>query len=227
MPTTAAEAFAATDGQHDIVTVRWGTKAATSNSGVYIVSLTNSLDSCDGNLSEPPLAEIEFHRWLDVCPNMTLDGMQPTVGQLRDRVSRFWIPNEVILYIGKATELSTRLSDYYRTSIGKRSPHSGGFFLKLLSNLDQLWVHYAECGDPESAEGRMLRRFCENVSQGPRLALQDPAHPFPFANLEWPKGIFKAHGLRAARAARRRKSSTNETNSVIRTPVVGPVTEEN
>ena len=57
MPTTVAEAFAPDLGQKDIVTVRWGTKPATSNSGVYVVSLTNSLDSCDGNLNEPPWAE--------------------------------------------------------------------------------------------------------------------------------------------------------------------------
>jgi hypothetical protein len=203
MPATVAEAFAAVDlGHDDIVPVRWGTKPTTSNSGVYIVSLTNSLDSCDGKLSEPPFAEIEFRRWLDVCPNMTLDGMQPSVGQLIDRISRFWIPDEVILYIGKATELSSRLPAYYRTSIGKRSPHSGGFFLKLLSNLDRLWVHYAECDDPESAENKMLLRFCENVSPDSRRTLHDPAHPFPFANLECPKGIFKVHGLRAARERR-------------------------
>jgi hypothetical protein len=122
-----------------------------------------------------------------------------------DRISRFWIPDEAILYMGKATKLSTRLPAYYRTSIGKRSPHSGGFFLKLLSNLDQLWVHYAECNDPETAEDRMLRRFCENVSQVSRIALHDYSHPFPFANLEWPKGTFKAHGLRASREARSRK----------------------
>jgi len=205
MTLTVAEAFAAIDiGQDEIVTIRWGTKPSTSNSGVYIVSLTNSLDSCDGNLNEPALAEIEFRRWLDVCPSMTLDGIEPCVGQLIDRISRFWIPDEALLYIGKATELSSRLSAYYRTSIGKRSPHSGGYFLKLLSDLEQLWVHYAECNDPESAEDTMLQRFCENVSQGSRRALHDPAHPFPFANLEWPKGMFKAHGLRDAREARRK-----------------------
>ncbi len=206
MPATVAEAFAAVDvGQDDIVTVRWGTKPARSDSGVYVVSLTNSLDSCQGSLSEPPLAEVEFQRWLDVCPNMTLDDKKPNVRLLMDRVSRFWIPDEVILYVGKATELSTRLPDYYRTSIGKRSPHSGGFFLKLLSNLEKLWVHYAVCKNPESAEDRMLRRFCESVSQGSRRALHDHAHPFPFANLEWPKGTYKEHGLRAAREARKER----------------------
>ena len=159
---------------------------------------------------------------------MTLDAVQPSITQLMDRISRFWISDEVILYIGKATELSTRLSDYYRTSVGKRSPHSGGFFLKLLSNLDQLWVHYAECNDPESVEDKMIRRFCENVSQGSRGALHDPAHPFPFANLEWPKGIFKAHGLRDVREDRRKRSSTNgKPKSVIRTPMVAPAAEEN
>jgi hypothetical protein len=201
MPVTVAKAFAAI-GQDDIVTIRWGTKPAKSTPGVYIVSLTSSLDSCDGNLSEPALAETQFRRWLEVCPSMTLDGIVPCVDQLIDRISRFWIPDEVILYIGMAAELSSRLPAYYRTSIGACRPHSGGYFLKLLSNLDQLWVHYAECSDPGSAEDKMLQRFCENVSPGSKRALHDPDHPFPFANLEWPKGTRKAHGLRKAREAR-------------------------
>lgn len=51
MPTTIAEAFA-TVGlvREGIVSVRWGTKPTTSERGVYIVSLGESLDTYDGNL---------------------------------------------------------------------------------------------------------------------------------------------------------------------------------
>jgi hypothetical protein len=168
---------------------------------VYIISLTESLDACDGTLIEAPLAAAEFQRWLDACLKLTLDRARPTVEQLTDRIQHSWIRDEVILYIGLAgTSLSTRLGQYYQTPIGARRPHAGGYFLKLLSNLNQLWVHYARCSDPKLAEDGMLRRFCEHVSQQSRQALQDPAHPFPFANLEWPPGTRKAHGLRGARA---------------------------
>jgi hypothetical protein len=211
MPTTIAEAFATVSLDREGV-VKWGTKPTTSKPGVYIVSLTESLDTCDGKLVEAPLAPAEFQHWLKVCPKLTLDGNRPTVQELMDRIQRFWIPDEVILYIGLAgIPLSTRLGQYYRTPIGAHSPHSGGYFLKLLSNLDQVWVHYAQCPDFNLKEDGMLRQFCEHVSQDSRRALKDPVHPFPFGNLEWPPGTRKAHGLLGAREGRRKISKTART----------------
>jgi hypothetical protein len=199
MPTTVAEAFAAVSLSRDGV-VKWGTEPAISKSGVYIVSLVESLDTCDGKLNEAPLERAKFQRWLKVCPELTLDGNRPTVQELMNRIRGFWIPDEVILYIGLAgIPLSTRLGQYYSTPIGARSPHSGGYFLKLLSNRNNVWVHYAQCSDFNRKESGMLRRFCEHVSQDSRRTLKDPVHPFPFANLEWPPGTRKSHGLLRAR----------------------------
>ena len=119
MPTTVADAFATVHlGREAIVTVRWGTKPTTSEPGVYIVSLTESLDTYDGKLMEAPLAVAEFQRWLDVRRKVTLDGIQPTVEQLMDRDRCFWIPDEVILYIGLATSLSTRREAQKKRSTG-------------------------------------------------------------------------------------------------------------
>jgi hypothetical protein len=205
MSTTVADAFAAAGLVRDDV-VKWRTKPRTSDPGVYVVSLSDSLDGFDGKLIEAPLAATEFQHWLDVRPELTLDDHRPTPEQLTARVRDFWIPDEVILYIGLAgTSLSGRVGQYYNTPIGRRSPHAGGYFLKLLSNLDQLWVHYARCPDPELAEDRMLQRFCEHVSQESRLALLDAAHPFPFANLEW--CARKAHGLRGACEPKKKRGS--------------------
>jgi hypothetical protein len=207
MPTTVADAFAAAGLVRDNA-VRWGTKPGTSDPGVYIVSLTGSLDSFDGKLIEAPLAATEFQRWLDLRPELTLDGSRPTVEQLTACVRRFWIPDEVILYIGLAgSSLLERVGHYYNTPIGRRSPHRGGYFLKLLSNLGELGVHYAGCADSAVAERRMLQRFCAHVSQDSRRALQDPAHPFPFANLEWPRGTRKTHGLQGVCEPKRKRGS--------------------
>ena len=76
MPTTIAEAFAAVAlDRDDIVSVRWGTKPTTSKPGVYIVSLTESLDTCNGKLIEAPLAAAQFERWMGgVGPE---DGTRP------------------------------------------------------------------------------------------------------------------------------------------------------
>ena len=126
MPTTIVDAFAAAGLVRNDV-VKWGTKPRTSNPGVYIVSLTDFLDSFDGKLPEAPLGATEFRRWLDVRPELTLDDNRPTPEQLMSRIRRFWIPDEVILYIGLAgTSLSGRVGQYYNTPIGRRSPHAGG-----------------------------------------------------------------------------------------------------
>jgi hypothetical protein len=204
MPTSVAESFGAAGLTREAV-VRWGTRPSTSNPGVYIVALTDSATAITGVRAEAPLADAAFAQWLRVLPDLTLDGARPTVEQLMNRVRGFWLIDETILYIGLATTLSSRLGAYYKTPIGARRPHAGGYFLKLLSNLEELWVHFAPCTDPESAreaEDTMLGRFCDGVSTEAKEALLDPDHPFPFANLEWPRGIRKAHGLRGAREPR-------------------------
>lgn len=50
----------------------------------------------------------------------------------------------------------------------------------------------------------MLRAFCAGVSEETRASLHDPERPFPFANLEWPRGVYKRHGIKGAKASRRR-----------------------
>jgi hypothetical protein len=177
-------------------------KPTTSERGVYVVSLTECLDTCDGKLTGAPLSEAEFQRWLAKRRELTLDGIRPTAPQLMDRIRRFWIPDEVILYIGLAgTSLFTRLGQYYTTPIGDRSPHAGGYFIKLLSNLDQIWVHYARHPDPAIAEDGMLRRFCKQVSQDSRRALLDPFIPSRLPTLS---GAHGTHGLRGACGPKRK-----------------------
>src|SRR5438105_3398685 len=54
--------------------------------------------------------------------------LAPTpVGGVAERVSSFWIPDEVVLYVGLAgSSLGRRLARYYATALGARSPHAGG-----------------------------------------------------------------------------------------------------
>jgi hypothetical protein len=200
MPITIAEAFVAA-GLSPGGCVTWGTKPTTLGSGVYIVSLAESLDSLDGALPRAPLSSTAFERWLNVCPDLTVDGARPTIEELMRRVAAFWLRDEVIVYVGLATSLSSRLRQYYRMPVGARRPHAGGYFLKLLSNLDSLWVHYAQSSDPASAESAIIDRFRSCVSDKTKRDLKDPAHPFPFANLEWPAGVRKTHGIRGATGA--------------------------
>lgn len=220
MPTSVAEAFAAAGLVREAV-VKWGTPPPSREAGVYVVALTPSLGEVDANLPRPPFYDEAFQAWLTRCPALTLDGVRPTADQLKRRIERFWLPDEAILYVGLATQLSSRVRGYYRTPIGARQPHSGGYFLKLLSGLDQLWVHFAPCADPESAESDMINRFCEGVSDATKAVLIDPLHPFPFANLEWPRGTRKSHGLRGARESRSRSASP--VSAVMARPRTQPI----
>lgn len=215
MPTTVADAFSAVALVPEDV-VRWGIRPSTGDSGVYVVSLTVSTDAIETTLPEAPLAAKALETWLQVLPKLTLDDGRPTVEELMKRIRAFWLADETILYIGLATSLSSRLGDYYKTPIGARRPHSGGYFLKLLSNLDALWVHYARTADPAGAEDGMLGRFCANVSDESRRALVDPTHPFPFANLRVAAG-----GQESSWASRSTGASCPGTGSSADIPVQG------
>ena len=126
-----------------------------------------------------------------------LDGhAHPKAEAIAERLSEFWLSDENVVYIGKTDAkrgLAGRLHDYYRTALGNCGPHRGGHWIKTLKNMDSLHIYFAECAVPAQVEGILLKLFIEGVSESTRSALRDPDHPFPFANLEYPKGIKKAH----------------------------------
>lgn len=172
--------------------------------GAYIVARTEAQDEL---VSERPaeLSSESLTQLLAVRPELLLDGRRPTNADLGERLAQCWLPDEPVLYIGLAsTSVRTRVIAYYRTQLGARRPHAGGWFLKTLSDLDDLWVHVAPAADPAGAEDTMLHSFCSRVSDSSRARLQDPDRPFPFANLEWPPGVRKRHGITGAREPRRR-----------------------
>jgi hypothetical protein len=128
-----------------------------------------------------------------------------------------WVPNEPILYVGRAsTSIADRVNAYYRTRLGARAPHAGGWPLKTLSNLDGLSVHVAPTDDPAAAETAMIDAFVAGVPKPTSDLLVDPALPLPFANLEDGRGRRKAHGIRGARAPYARKAADREMASPAR-----------
>jgi hypothetical protein len=201
VPSSVAAVFAAAGLEPEGV-VAWGKPAGDERSGVYVVALTDERDSLDRTLRVAPIADAELAELLAVRPELTLDGKRPTVPELEARLGAFWLPDEVIVYIGLATSLRSRVRSFYHTPIGARRPHSGGWFLKTLANLDQLYVHFARVADFDDAETSMLEAFIAGVSPETRARLTDPAHPWPFANLELRRDgrkIRKAHGIKGAR----------------------------
>ena len=183
--------------------MRWGDPVPVTSPGVYLVALTDNLESTEESRPRCPLSLEAVQALLDARAELRMDGNRPGADALAERIASFWLPDEAVLYVGLAgTSLASRVDQYYKTPLGARRPHAGGYFLKLLSVLPDLHVHYAPTSDSSSAEDRMLSMFCSNVSDDTKAVLRDPAHPFPFANLEWPAGTRKSHGLTGTREPR-------------------------
>lgn len=136
---------------------------------------------------------------LAVRPELRLDGGRLGVDELVDRLSGFWLPDEVVLYIGLAgTSVRKRLHQYYNTSVGAKRPHAGGWWLKTLTVLDDLWVHWAATADSDTSERAMLDGFASGVSQESRPVMHDRERLAPFANLRVGSRRVKRHGITAA-----------------------------
>jgi len=179
--------------------VSWQEAVPVQAPGVYLISLSDDPGSLAGTLPSAPIDPTAVSELLHVRPELTVDAARPNEEELTHRVSEFWLPDENVLYIGLAgTSLAGRVGAYYSTRLGRRSPHAGGWFLKLLDNLSKLHVHYATADDPDQSEDLMLRAFVAGVSSAAKRSFRDPGHPFPYANLEWPKRVRKAHGIRGA-----------------------------
>ena len=216
MPSTVADIFGAAGTPPDGV-VPWGTAPPTppprisSGTGIYVVALTDAVESCDAALEAPPISDTAVAELIAVRAELTLDGARPTCEALVRRLAAFWFSDEVVLYIGRAGprksrpaqgEVSKRVCEYYDTPLGANRPHAGGWPLKVLSCLSDLHVHYAYCDDVIKSEGECIGHFAADVSEAARERLRDPVRVMPFANLEFPKGKVKMHGIRGARAPR-------------------------
>ena len=199
MPSSVGDVFAAA-GLTPAGVVRWGQRLPEAGPGVYAVSLTERADAVDDVQAQCPLSGAAIDELLAARPELRLDGARPSAQELASRLTSLWLADESIVYIGLAgTSLRARVAQYYKTPLGARRPHAGGWPLKTLSVLAELWVHFAACPDPDAAEQAMLSGFIAGVSAGARAALHDPDLPIPFANLEAAKGQRQRHGITGSR----------------------------
>lgn len=182
-----------------IKTVRWGNKPVSSDTGIYIVSTSRNPTKCDNIKESAPISREILKFWLNKVSTIQIDGVaSPTVSQLHERLNQFWLPDENILYIGQTESsrgIKGRVGQYYRTEIGERKPHAGGHWLKTLTILDDLFIHYFPDDTPSQAEKKLLQAFISQVSQQALEKLRDKNLPLPFANLELEKGNRKKHGI--------------------------------
>lgn len=196
MPISVQSLFEAVDLRHRGVVV-WGERVPADTPGVYCVSTTADPRSV---VKEPSVFRPSVERLtqlLEVRQHLTIDGERADVARLSERLGNFWLPDEQILYIGKAgSSLQKRTDQYYRTRIGARSPHAGGWWLKMVDGLEDMYVHFATCDAPEVREQDLMRAFEAQVSADTRSRLFDSERVAPFANVDVSPGLRKRHGLR-------------------------------
>lgn len=194
MPSSVVSVMAAAGLEPEGV-VSWGGLINTDEPGIYVVS-TGADAELVGHQDRPaPIEPEKIRTLLSVRPELTVDGVRPSPDALGQRLSEFWLPDEHILYIGLATDLHDRVNQYYGTPLGARRPHAGGWFLKTLKGLDQMYVHWVRTYDRSAAERAAIGSFVNAISRQTLNALRDAERPFPFANLEWPPGTRKRHGI--------------------------------
>ena len=168
MPSTVASLFSAAGLDPEGV-VRWGTNVPEAGRGVYVVALAAAPGQGAETGSRPQVSERAVESWLEVRPELRLDGERPSVAGLLARLERFCFADETVLYVGLAgTSLRSRVGQFYKTLLGARRPHAGGHFLKTLADLDELHVHWSRADDPADAEDVMLAAFAQAVSQESR-----------------------------------------------------------
>lgn len=185
----------------DIKKVKWGTPIDCKKEGIYIVSLSENAE-LNKTMEKAPISTNILRKWIDKLGYFTLDKKNiKDVKPIIERLAEFWIPDENILYIGKASlrksndGIGNRVQEYYDTSIGERGPHAGGHWIKALENLNELHVFYIECKNFDTIETNMLSVFGEAVSQRTKDKLSAKGPILPFANLENGNKKRKKHGL--------------------------------
>lgn len=177
--------------------VRWGERVPLDGPGVYIVATAEGPDVGAAHTTVP-IDHTRVEELIRVCTEAMVDGARASVESLTDRLLKMWVLGEPVLYIGRASKsVRRRTNDFYRTPIGARRPHAGGWPIQMIDRVrSPLWVHYAATDDPAEAEVAMVRRFAAGVSEEALRLAVDPVLPIPFANLEMPDGQRKKHGLR-------------------------------
>jgi hypothetical protein len=179
--------------------VPWSEPVPSRTSGVYIVSLSPDPDRNRLVMENAPIDLSIVSHWISRVPKMRLDDWaDPHPDALAARLSEFWFPDESTLYIGRTSSLKRRVREYYKTPLGNPKRHAGGHWIKTLSVLHKTYVYYAEtpsAAEAEEMESQLIKAFISRVSTNARQNHGDPPHPFPFANIQFPRGTFKVHGI--------------------------------
>lgn len=177
----------------------WHLNSNDTYSGVYFVSLSKCPDSNHGTMPTAPICNNAVQNWIDKVENLKIDGHRPhSPAEIVDRLKKFWLPNENIVYIGSSDSIKNRIEQLYSHKMGDSMYHRGGHWKRLLSNLDNLNIYYADASSKKETAKRvkniLLSKFKTEVSMYIDKDSCDTSCTVPFANIDGP-GCRKKHGL--------------------------------
>ena len=89
------------------------------------------------------------------------------------------------MYIGESQAgLNQRIGQYYSHVVGWKGPHTGGYWIKLINELNQLYVYYSEADNSREAEFKLLMHFIESVAEQSFYDIDNLSKYLPFGNLK-------------------------------------------
>lgn len=203
MSIKAEEIFKAV-GIDNYTKIKWGEikKHPIPNvSGVYIIETSSTLTT-------PAFNGNTIKNWITLSGRIEIENKIAKEKDIIKSLSAHWHPSENIIYIGRSAiskkGLKKRLNDFYNHTPGNKGPHTGGFWLKLLDDIDNLNVYYAVHKNAEEVEFKMLMYFMMKMArEKDLLKIENMGKYLPFANLT--AEIDKRHNIKGA--AKEKKKS--------------------
>ncbi|SDB30218.1 hypothetical protein SAMN03097699_0595 [Flavobacteriaceae bacterium MAR_2010_188] len=178
---------------------KWNVSLNAKFNGVYVIALTDNPKSSEVHSHSFEICDETFNYWVTQATNLEIKGkMVTSKKEVKDYLRQFWNPNENILYIGESSSLTNplqkRIKQYYAHKVGQKGPHTGGYWLKLLSCLKSVSVYYAESPNPREVEFKTLIKFIELSVGKSFYEIENFTNHLPFANVKI--DISKNHQLK-------------------------------
>lgn len=166
---------------------KWGTTIPEHGNGVYVVSTSSDPARNEGISNQCSIDKDVFIKWKEFAPELNVGG-EHSLEHFNHELNKHWKPNQNILYIGESSSetngLAKRIKQFYDHQAGWKGPHTGGYWIKLLAQLNDLYVYYAVCNNPRDTEFKMLICFIEQSTGKSFYELENLGSHLPFANLK-------------------------------------------
>lgn len=167
--------------------LKWRNSIPIKGNGVYVISSSSNSTINKGITSSCKVNEEVFKKWKSFSPELHVNNIS-TIEAIEKEIKKFWKPKENILYIGESSSetngLAKRVNQFYIHQVGWKGPHTGGYWIKLLSQLEELYVYYSVCDHPRDTEFKMLLYFMEQSADKSFYEIQELGKHLPFANMK-------------------------------------------